>query len=226
MDSINNDPTQQESLMRFSRQQDIVPVLEQKKATIIGTGAIGRQIALMLTSMGIGELQLIDPDIVNEPNVVTQGFLESEIGTPKVLALSNTLQGINNKIILQTLQQRYGIDDSIYEVCFVCVDTMRSREFIYENTLLQNKIKLLIDGRMSGEICRVLTAIQETKEEYKETLFTDEEAAPERCTAKATIYCASLAATLMISQYIKWLREIELKKDIIGNLLLPKVVAN
>jgi len=39
---------------RYSRQADIVPmeVLEECKITVIGVGAIGRQVALQLTAMG------------------------------------------------------------------------------------------------------------------------------------------------------------------------------
>ena len=40
---------------RYSRQQDIVPPdrLAICKATVVGVGAIGRQVALQLTAMGI-----------------------------------------------------------------------------------------------------------------------------------------------------------------------------
>ena len=51
---------------RYSRQQDIVPrdrILETK-ATIIGVGAIGRQVAIQLTAIGVPHLQLIDFDVV------------------------------------------------------------------------------------------------------------------------------------------------------------------
>ena len=40
---------------RFSRQRDIVPPerIADCKATVIGVGAIGRQVALQLSAMGI-----------------------------------------------------------------------------------------------------------------------------------------------------------------------------
>ena len=49
---------------RFSRQYDIVPPerIADCKATVIGVGAIGRQVALQLSAMGISWLQLIDHD--------------------------------------------------------------------------------------------------------------------------------------------------------------------
>ncbi len=49
---------------RYSRQRDIMPAdrLAECKATVIGVGAIGRQVALQLTAMGIPRLQIIDFD--------------------------------------------------------------------------------------------------------------------------------------------------------------------
>ena len=51
---------------RFSRQADIVPrerILDCR-ATVIGVGAIGRQVAIQLTAIGVPQLQLIDFDHV------------------------------------------------------------------------------------------------------------------------------------------------------------------
>ena len=49
---------------RYSRQRDIVPTerIAECKATVIGVGAIGRQVALQLSAIGIPWLQLIDFD--------------------------------------------------------------------------------------------------------------------------------------------------------------------
>ena len=47
---------------RYSRQADIVPrerILDCK-ASVIGVGAIGRQVAIQLTAIGVPVLQLID----------------------------------------------------------------------------------------------------------------------------------------------------------------------
>ena len=55
---------------RFSRQADIVPrerILDCK-ATVIGVGAIGRQVASQLAAIGVPWMQLIDFDVVEESN--------------------------------------------------------------------------------------------------------------------------------------------------------------
>jgi len=73
---------------RYSRQKDIVPNdrLAACKATVIGVGAIGRQVALQLTAMGIPSIQLIDPDTVEESNIASQGYFEDNLGELKVRA--------------------------------------------------------------------------------------------------------------------------------------------
>ena len=71
---------------RYSRQQDIIPrerILECK-ATVIGVGAIGRQVALQLTAIGIPRLQLIDHDSVEISNLASQGYLQNDLDQPKV----------------------------------------------------------------------------------------------------------------------------------------------
>src|SRR5262245_14722375 len=51
---------------RFTRQADLVPRdrLEGLTVTVIGVGAIGRQVAVQLASIGARRLQLIDFDTV------------------------------------------------------------------------------------------------------------------------------------------------------------------
>ena len=71
---------------RYSRQADIVPRerIMNCIATVIGVGAIGRQVALQLTAIGVPHLQLIDFDHVEISNLTTQGYLQKDLKRPKV----------------------------------------------------------------------------------------------------------------------------------------------
>jgi tRNA A37 threonylcarbamoyladenosine dehydratase len=60
---------------RFIRQRDLVPSdrLSDVTTTVIGVGAIGRQVALQLAAIGAPSIQLIDFDMVDATNVTAQG---------------------------------------------------------------------------------------------------------------------------------------------------------
>ena len=62
---------------RDLRQRDIVPPdrLATCRATVVGVGAIGRQVALQLAAIGMPWLQLIDPDVLEAVNLAPQGYL-------------------------------------------------------------------------------------------------------------------------------------------------------
>jgi len=53
---------------RYVRQKELVPPdkLLDIKATVVGVGAIGRQVSLQLSAIGVPELQLIDFDQVSD----------------------------------------------------------------------------------------------------------------------------------------------------------------
>jgi sulfur carrier protein ThiS adenylyltransferase len=51
-----------------------------------------------------------------------------------------------------------------------------------------------------------------------------EEAYSGSCTAKTTIYCANVAAGLMLAQFTKWLRRLPVEPDISLNLLTNELV--
>ena len=205
---------------RYSRQRDIVPLekLAACRATVIGVGAIGRQVALQLAAMGVSWLQLIDFDLVEPSNLASQGFLEKDLGRLKVEATADLCREINHSLELHPVSARFRRSMQIGSAVFCCVDQIETRRQVWES--VQHKIDFFCDGRMTAEIVRVVTVSDPTsRRHYPTTLFAAQDAYAGSCTAKATIYCANIAAGLMLSQFAKWLRRLNVDFDFQLNLL-------
>jgi len=209
---------------RFSRQTDIVPAdrISACKATVIGVGAIGRQVALQLTAIGIPWLQLIDFDIVEPSNLASQGYLECNLDQAKVEATGKCCCKINSKLEIHLVPNRFRRSMELGNVIFCCVDKIDTRRLIWQS--VQNKTSFFCDGRMSAEVLRVLTACNSvSRNYYPSTLFSSEEAFVGPCTARSTIYCANIAAGLMLAQFTRYLRQLPIDPDVQFNLLASEV---
>jgi len=210
---------------RYSRQRDIVPPekLEACKATVVGVGAIGRQVALQLAAMGIPWLQLTDFDVVESSNLASQGYLQDDMGKLKVQATSDLAQLINHMLEVHSVNDRFRRSQEIGNILFCCVDDINIRRTIWQS--VKDKVEIFVDGRMSAEVLRVLTVCDVASyEHYPTTLFSAEEAYVGPCTAKTTIYCANIAAGLMIAQFTKYLRRLPVAPDISLNVLTDELL--
>jgi len=205
---------------RYSRQRDIVPPdrIAACKATVVGVGAIGRQVALQLTAMGIPWLQLIDHDVVEISNLASQGYLEADLRKLKVEATAEQCRRINSAVHIHAVPNRFRRSMEIANALFCCVDSIVTRRLIWDAT--KDLVAFFCDGRMTAEVVRVLTASDEpSRRHYPGTLFRAEEAFRGSCTAKTTIYCANVAAGLMVCQFAKFLRSVSCEVDASLNLL-------
>src|SRR5262249_46206920 len=120
---------------RFQRQDGLVPqdILTQLDLTILGVGAIGRQVALQLVALGARKLQLCDFDVVELTNVTTQGYWPADIGSPKVEAIARTLRLIDPNVALTLIQDRFRPHQAVGDVVFSCVDSISARTAIWRN---------------------------------------------------------------------------------------------
>jgi len=191
-------------------------------ATVIGVGAIGRQVALQLTAMGIPHLQLIDFDLVETSHLASQGYLEQDLGRLKVEATASLCGQSNSRIETIPMAERFRRRMEIGNAIFCCVDKIDVRRLIWE--AVKNTASFYVDGRMSAEVLRVLTARDSpSRHHYPTTLFRTEEAFIGPCTAKTTIYCANIAAGLMVAEFTKYLRQLPMESDIQLNLLASEL---
>jgi len=205
---------------RFIRQRELVPAdrLANISVTVIGVGAIGRQVALQLAAVGAPRIQLVDFDTVDETNLTTQGYLADDVGQPKVLATAAAIRRLDGSIQVDTVQDRYRAKLEIGAATFCCVDSISARAAIWRSAA--HRSRFWADGRMLGEVIRVLTAADTNGfTRYADTLFPQVDAQRGSCTSRSTIYAASIAAGLMVHQCTRWLRGIPVDLDTTLNLL-------
>ena len=188
------------------------------KITVVGVGAIGRQVVLQLAAMGARDLQLIDFDAVELTNVTSQGFRHRDVGQHKVAAAATAATEIDPTILIEAIVDRYRPNIPTGAAIFCCVDSIAARAAIWR--AIGTKSDFWTDGRMLGEVMRILTAAEDrSRQHYASTLFDQSQAQQGGCTARSTIYTASIAAGLMVHQLARWLRRLPVDADLSLNLL-------
>jgi sulfur carrier protein ThiS adenylyltransferase len=210
---------------RFIRQRELVPGqrLADTPCTLIGVGAIGRQVALQLAAIGAPRIQLVDFDSVDLTNVTTQGYQADDVGISKVVATAAAIRRIDAGIEVAAVADRYRPRQETPGAVFCCVDSISARAAIWRSA--GQRCQFWCDGRMLGEVIRVLVAgDQAGRTYYPSTLFSQDEAQRGSCTSRSTIYAAAIAAGLMIHQFARWLRGTPIDNDLTLNLLGSELV--
>lgn len=189
-----------ESDLRFLRQMDAVNMrqLSQLNITLIGCGAIGSTTAMWLGKMGVGNIILFDDDNVETHNWSNQMYREVDIGKPKVQALQEVMSefGLQSPKIVS---ERYS-DQTLSEVVISGVDSMRSRKIIWKSVHKTPSVKLYIDARMGLETLMVFAVNPQTRDSrisYSKSLYSDEAATPEPCTARTIAYTPLMASSII-----------------------------
>jgi len=241
----NEEPTPE----RNTRFKDILKpeVLEKTQAMVVGVGAIGRQLTLQLAAIGVKNIWIIDPEDVEIENLGAQGFFMDDMNIPKVEAVAKLCTRINPDVIIKTSKTKFRkefVMDLVregeaeaekYFAIFSCVDDMKARKSIwqaFEGRFLPegepgDPLALFVDARMGAEVARVLVVSHiEGKMYYPRTLFNAEDGLQQSCTAKTTIYCANMAAAMMVGQFSKWARGILIDKDILYNIFAAMMIQN
>jgi len=128
-------------------------IVKNSKVLIVGVGGLGCEIAKNLAMVGVGQLDLIDMDIIEFSNLNRQLlFVDTEMGEPKVIAAARKLKEINPYIQINahnTSLER--LDPRIYKDTDIIVgglDSMNAR--LNLNAQCIRFKKPLVDGGVSG----------------------------------------------------------------------------
>ena len=221
---------------RDVRQRELVPPqrLAECRALVIGVGAIGRQVALQLAAVGVSQVDLVDFDQVAVENLAAQGYWPADLGRAKVHATADLCRSINpdaqvhahadvfRRSSVKAMAVFHDVRHKLAVFC--CVDSITARRLVWES--VRQRTAVFLDGRMSAEVIRVLAAGEPAHDSYyHSTLFEQHRAYAGACTARSTIYTASIAAGMMLGQFTKWLRDLPLDRDVTLNLLSAELSA-
>jgi hypothetical protein len=173
---------------------------------VAGVGAIGRQIALSLATMGTCKsVTIVDPDVVADPNMGTQGYLNDQRGVSKVEATKADMLARNPKLQVRAFEGMLGYATRVgtknhwkpetrHDVLFLCVDDMITRNEVAKSTKYKYlPTKFLIDTRMGAWAARVIADVPPF-DRWRGTLFSDSAAFSGACTLQSTFFAANVAA--------------------------------
>ncbi|WP_025024114.1 HesA/MoeB/ThiF family protein [Companilactobacillus nodensis] len=117
---------------RYDRQLKIKQIgidgqnnLEQSKVLVIGVGGLGSFVSSELVKAGIGEITLVDYDVVELTNLHRQNlYTEADVGVEKLTAMKNHLQAANKNVVINTISQKYSAEllDTKYDLVIDCTD--------------------------------------------------------------------------------------------------------
>lgn len=190
----------------FLRQRDIFVPDENTKISVIGAGGIGSWVALGLSKTGFEKIEVWDADIIEDHNIPNQIFLSS--GLNKADELAKTVPHV-------TAVPKYWEGETINsDIIVMGVDNMDTRKNIIET----QRASLIIDGRIGGELIRVLSVSPidfGSKEYYINSWYPSSEAVELPCTARAIADVGFFVSGIICNLIRKFLKENKVIREII-----------
>ena len=175
---------------RFIRQSGLVDsAIFNTPLTVIGAGGIGSFTVLTLAKMGFQNIAVWDNDTVEEHNLASQFYRDSDIGESKVVALHSIVQDFCN-IKINDIPQKWDKTSKLNcGIIVSAVDNMVTRQEMYDSQRRNPAVVGFVDGRMGGNQAEVYTVkTVPEKKVYEKTLWSEGEASEAPCTEKAIMY--------------------------------------
>lgn len=184
----------------LTRQIELIPLRAlDKKINVIGVGAIGSFVVLSLAKMGFHNIEVWDADTVSVENMNSQFYRFSDIDKPKVKALKELVKDFTG-VTIKTNMENYE-EGQLDGIVIAAVDSMAVRKTIwFEQHQKSPRCNAVIDPRMGAEsaLLYVTDPMGVDLRGYDNSFYSDDEAVQERCTAKATVYTATMLAGLVV----------------------------
>lgn len=159
----------EEEVERYSRHiilQEVGGTGQQKikdsKVLVVGAGGLGSPVSYYLAAAGIGNLGIIDSDVVDRSNLQRQILHNTDdIDTPKVDSAREKLEKLNPNVELTTYEKHLNKDNVLdiiadYDIIVDGVDNFPTRYLLNDACVMNNKT--LVDGgilRFEGQLLTI-----------------------------------------------------------------------
>jgi len=131
----------EKELDRYSRQIMLEEIgyqgqlkLKQANVCVVGVGGLGNPIVIRLAAMGVGNVRIVDRDVIELSNLHRQTmFNEEDVGQVKVETAAKKLRKLNPNVVIEELP--VSINDytavDVVDCCDVVVDALDSVDARY-----------------------------------------------------------------------------------------------
>lgn len=210
--------------MEFLRQLQLFnPEEFNTPVHIIGAGATGSWLTLILAKLGVRDITVYDFDTVESHNLPNQFYGPKAVDKTKVEALKKAVYQQTGTVI-KIKEERVDGSANLSGIVYVLTDTMSSRSEIYREAIkMKSGINLMVETRMGLEHGRVYCinpmSLSET-ERYEGTLYSDDEAEVSACGASQSVSITAIGiAQAAAWKLVKWHRGEDINNELIIDYL-------
>lgn len=122
--------------------------LKDAKILMVGAGGLGSPSGLYLAASGVGELTIIDPDVVDASNLQRQLFHDTDkIGVPKVESAKERIAAINPNVKVNAIQD-FLTNENVrklvreHDLVVDGTDNFQTRYMVNDACIFENKINV------------------------------------------------------------------------------------
>lgn len=148
---------------------------------VVGVGGVGSWVAEGLVRSGIGQITLVDMDVVSESNINRQlPALSSTLGESKVMVMAQRLQDINPDVVIHVIDEFLTADNvsnilpsrkcGQNVVVVDCTDDTGAKLAMAVHCRF-NKLKLVVSGGAGGKFDPTKITIADLKDVYQDPLL-------------------------------------------------------
>lgn len=141
--------TNEFSRMKLLLDDSDMEKLKKSHVAVFGVGGVGGHVVEAVVRCGVGEVTLIDKDVIDVTNINRQIIaLHSTVGRPKVEVMKERILDINPDVVVHTKKIFYNKDStnefdlSIYSYVVDAIDTVSSKLLLAEQAYI-SKVRII-----------------------------------------------------------------------------------